>query len=154
MLKLPEQIQAIKKYHSYNGVQQTSEWGAGLSKDNKMRNGCPLDKLRNEVKDENWEWLFTNIFAGLDHYMIPERKEEEFRKRFDELNTFVNIHLHPNQSFSDYIISAYSNRYRSEFKRTLWAVLVSSMEILEYIPYEDAEYTDDSVDDHPLFTFK
>lgn len=154
MLKLPEQIKQIKRYHTYNRVTMTSEWGTGLSKDNKMRNGCPLDKLRNEMRDDDWDWLFTEIGNGFNDHFIPERKEEEFKKRSKELEKFYIRHLHPNQSFADYIVSAYSNRNCSEFKRTLWSILVSGCEILEYIPHEDPEYNDnDDLDDHPLFTF-
>lgn len=154
MLKLPEQIKQIKRYHTYNRRKLTSEWGNGLAKDNKMRNGCPLDKLRNEMRDDDWEWLFTNIYNSFDNHPIPSIKEEQFRKRFDDLEKFYLIHLHTNQSFADYIATAHSNRYKSEFKRTLWAILVSSCEILEYIPHEDPEYNDyDDIDEHPLFTF-
>ena len=133
MLKLPETITQIKRYHAYNHVSKTSDWTKGL-KNGKMR-GSELDTLRNNMSNENWEWLMANN--------IPKIKADQFEERTEELYNTTIAHT----SFSEECNSKGS----SDFKALLWSILNVCMEILEYVEYELPEYNSHNEFDNKLF---
>tara|TARA_R110000822_G_scaffold230936_1_gene363033 strand:+ start:90 stop:548 length:459 start_codon:yes stop_codon:yes gene_type:complete len=148
MLKLPEAITQIKRYHAYDHVSKTSDWTKGLN-NGKMR-GSELDTLRNNLSNENWEWLMATAYTAIDADVqsdqpnnIPKIKADQFEARIDELyNTTIAA-----TSFSDECNSKGS----SDFKALLWSILNVCMEILEYQEYELPEYNSHPEFDNKLF---
>tara|TARA_R110000744_G_scaffold241436_1_gene358767 strand:- start:1327 stop:1785 length:459 start_codon:yes stop_codon:yes gene_type:complete len=148
MLKLPETITQIKRYHAYNHVSKTSDWTKGL-KHGKMR-GSELDTLRNNMSNENWEWLMATAYTAIDADAqrdqpnnIPKIKADQFEERTEELYNTTITH----NSFSEECNSKGS----SDFKALLWSILNVCMEILEYVEYELPEYNSHNEFDNKLF---
>ena len=152
MITFPEQIRQIKQLHNYNKFHKTSSWGKGLSK-GKMVNGCRLDKLRNNISNKNWLWLYDTICNNVKLDTIPLDRLEQFASRWIELEQFFGTHILDDGEFSDWL---QSNRGQlcQEFKAKLWKFLVSACECLEYLPTQDPhEEILEDVEEHPLFVF-
>ena len=161
MIKLPEQLRQIKILHKYNTWKMTSEWD-GLDKNNKMTTGCKIEKLRNNLSNYNWHWLHETIrddvttpgVPVMTQGNIPDEKLEQFFERYIEVEEFFKKHICDGSiEFSDWI-AAHKGKLCQEFKRKLWALLVSGMECLEYLDIEDPhEDPDEDIPEHPLFVF-
>ena len=151
MIKLPEQIRQIKRLHNYDSIGKMSSWGKGLSK-GKMVNGCTLDRLRNNITNANWLWLYDTVCSNVAHNTIPEDRLEQFAKRWIDLENFFGTHILDDGEFSDWL---QTNRGKlcQEFKAKLWSFLVSACECLEYLDIQDPYEELVEPEEHPLFVF-
>ena len=134
-------------------MRQTSDWNSGLN-NGKMR-GSELDTLRNNLSNENWEWLLGAVYNAIDAdeqsdqpNNIPFSKSVQFEERTEAL---MEITLSNGTTFSEMCKS--KGRKASDFKALLWSILNVCMEILEYISFELPEYNSHNDVDSSLFVW-
>ncbi len=134
----------IKCHHTYNHKLRNSTW-TGMNKGGKVQGG-ELDKLRNNLSNTDWATLIVVVENNLRK--LPSKQSDEWDKALLNLLRVCDISLNPlnaicvDGEFRDYMSS--KSRDWKKLQKSLWQVLMSGMECLEYINW-DVETSEDDM---------
>ena len=126
----------IKCHHTYNHKLKNSQW-TGLNKAGKVQGG-ELDKLRNNLSNADWATLLVTVENNL--HKLPSKQVDEWGRALLNLLRQCDINLNPRDAvyvageFKDYIKN--KERDWKKLQKSLWQLLMSGMECLEFINWD------------------